>query len=166
MAMSFTFLFVGCEKSTYTDNQAYVVQDWIEVRAWYTSSGYTIDKSEVGLYVGNVIEISVEEYTEIRNNSQEWDGSTPSFGVKKQETIDYANEIVGKFRLSYNDEKYYKSEVKGYKTRMVNIKLYSNDYMEIKVVESYYGNIETAGTSEVVSHQGRNLGSGYIEYFI
>lgn len=177
MAMSFAFLFVGCEKSTYTDNQAYVVKDWTEVKDVWVSASKEL-YSKVSTQWNSRVEISEEEYEEIRQsnqlvvNFQPYEYSTGTTLGNTKTEIDKAKAAIGKYYISlegsnsHDAYRYYKQECIGYVVSMYNIKLYSNDYMEIKLVNSYYGNIEKAGTSEVVSHQGRNLGSGYIEYFI
>ena len=155
------FLFAGCSNNVsikeMTEN--YIIQDWIAVPSVSypisaTGSSST-SSSKIHFIFNNAVSISEEEYNQKENSTienLEYDQFLSNY-KSKDLAVDYAESKVGKFRYYIGgDSNYYKAEVLGYELTLYSVKIYSNNYLEVKLEVYYSRSNETVVLSYFGAH--------------
>ena len=140
------FLFAGCSNNVsikeMTEN--YIIQDWIAVPSVSypisaTGSSST-SSSKIHFIFNNAVSISEEEYNQKENSTienLEYDQFLSNY-KSKDLAVDYAESKVGKFRY--------------YELTLYSVKIYSNNYLEVKLEVYYSRSNETVVLSYFGAH--------------
>ncbi len=137
----FSIFFVGCSGNG-------VIKDWTEVYSIHGVNG-TLTQSKIHLVTYDD-ECSYEEWVDKDSDKYEMPQVDIDMYKDKEKSIKEAEEFLYKIYYTPHpdsfavvDQKYYRKKIIGFYTEVMEIKLYVNNYIEVRKKYEYYGQIAT-----------------------
>lgn len=165
MLVIMPFCFSGCGNNSTAQIEYNVIKDWTDVQKFSicTESSYTKLSQSSTIYFKYTEEECTEE--EYNNSQNKYVISSLAVENNKQTSIKQAQERLNnriyysRHYISQDNYTYHKYTYNGFYTDIIQIKIYSNNYLEYKHVYEDYGTVNeqhpnhVEGIIKIDSHQ-------------